>query len=85
MNFLHYEFELSGGDAVRVTLDRQANVWLLDGLNFNKYRRGEAHEYYGGLATRSPYFVRAPHSGQWHLAIDLGGYAGTVRASVGVV
>ena len=35
MNFLHYEFDLSAGDVVEVTLDKQANVRLLDGVNFS--------------------------------------------------
>jgi hypothetical protein len=26
MNYLHYEFDLSSGDIVEVTLDKQANV-----------------------------------------------------------
>lgn len=85
MKFLHYEVNLNTADAVRVTLDRQANVRLLDSNNFQKYRNGQSHNYYGGLATHSPMVLRAPHSGHWHVVIDLGGYAGSVSASVDVV
>jgi hypothetical protein len=85
MKFLHYEFDLTTSDAVRVTLDKQANVRLLDGSNFQKYRNGQSHEYYGGLAERSPVILRAPRSGRWHVVIDLGGYGGSVRASVSVL
>jgi hypothetical protein len=35
MTFLHYEFDLSPNDVVEVTLDKQANVRLLDSLNFS--------------------------------------------------
>ena len=82
MNFLHYPLNLSSGDIVEVTLDTQANVRLLDEANFAKYQRGDKHTYYGGLAKVSPIKIPTPHPGSWHLVIDLGGYAGTVRASV---
>ena len=82
MNFLHYEFDLSAGDVVEVTLDKQANVRLLDSSNFNAYKDGHQHRYYGGLAKQSPIRIPAPNTGHWHVVIDLGGYAGTVRAGV---
>jgi len=82
MNFLHYDFHLDSGEVVEVTLDKQANVRLLDDTNFSRYKRGERHSYYGGLAKISPVTLRAPSAGHWNLVIDLGGYAGTVRASV---
>ncbi|QDU80749.1 hypothetical protein Pla110_24820 [Polystyrenella longa] len=85
MNFLHYEVDLSTGDVVEVTLDKQANVRVLDEGNYSRYQRGEQHTYYGGLAKESPVRIASPHAGHWHVVIDLGGYAGTVQASVRVV
>jgi len=82
MNYLHYDLQLTLGDVVEVTLDKQANVRLMDDSNFSKYKRGDQHKYYGGLQTKSPARLAAPGPGQWHLVVDLGGYAGTVRASV---
>lgn len=82
MNFLHYDLQLGFNDTVEVTLDKQVNVRLLDDINFSKYKRGERHKYYGGLAKESPARLNAPHPGHWNLVIDLGGYAGNVRASV---
>jgi hypothetical protein len=81
MNYLHYEFDLSAGDVVEVTLDKQANVRLMDPPNYAKYRNGQKHRYHGGLAQESPLKLPAPHEGHWHVVIDLGGYAGSVRAS----
>ncbi len=85
MNFLHYDMQLASGDVVVVTMDKQANVRLLDDTNFARYQRGEQHTYYGGLAQVSPVHLRPPHAGHWHVVIDLGGYAGTVRASASVM
>ena len=82
MNYLHYDLHLQSGESVEVTLDKQANVRLLDDSNYSMYRRGEQHRYYGGLATRSPVRLTPPRAGHWHLVVDLGGYAGTVKASV---
>jgi hypothetical protein len=84
MNYLHYDLNLSSGDVVVVSLDKQANVQLMDDSNFSNYRRGQRFTYSGGRATTSPATVRPPHAGRWHLVIDLGGQAGTVRASVNI-
>ena len=82
MNYLHYDLQLTSDQVVEVTLDKQANVRLLDEVNFLKYQRGEKHQYFGGLTKVSPAHVKPPHAGKWHLVIDLGGYPGTVSASV---
>lgn len=82
MNYIHYDLTLRAGDVVEVTLDRQANVRLLDASNYSSYKKGDKHSYHGGLAKTSPIRIAAPHAGHWHLVVDLGGYAGTVRASV---
>jgi hypothetical protein len=85
MNFLHYEFDLAANDVVEVTLDKQANVRLLDNTNYAAYRNGAQHHYYGGLAKSSPVRLVAPHAGHWHVVVDLGGYGGIVRASAQVL
>lgn len=85
MNYLHYEFNLKANDVVVVTLDKQANVRLMDSSNYQNYRAGGEHTFYGGGATKSPVHVNPPQSGYWHLVIDTGGYAGTVKASVKIV
>ena len=85
MKFIHYEFDLGASDAVEVQLDKQANVRMLDGSNFQRYRSGQKHTFYGGRATASPVVLRPPHSGRWHVVVDMGGYAGTVNASARVI
>lgn len=85
MKYLHYDFNLSDNDVVSVTLDKQANVRLMDGSNYQNFKSGRKHRFYGGRATKSPVRLSPPNSGHWHLVIDTGGYAGTIRASVEVV
>lgn len=82
MNFLHEEFDAGPQDVVEVTLDGQANVMLLDAGNYQDYRQGRRFQYHGGLAKVSPLRLAPPRQGHWHLVIDLGGYAGRVKAGV---
>ncbi|MCY2951682.1 MAG: DUF1883 domain-containing protein [Planctomycetota bacterium] len=81
MNYLHYEFDAGPDDLIEVKLDKAANVQLLDPSNFELYRRGSKYHYHGGYVKVSPYLMSPPHQGHWHLVVDLGGHAGTVRAS----
>ena len=85
MNFLHYQFNLAPSDAVEITLDKQANVRLLDDSNFSLFRNGQTHRYIGGLAKESPVILSAPRSGHWNVVVDLGGYSGTVQASARIL
>ena len=85
MKYLHYDFDAAAGDTVEVTLDRAANVQLLDPGNFESYKRGNAFRYHGGYATTSPVNIPVPRTGHWHVIVDLGGGAGQVRAAVQVL
>ena len=86
MKFIHNDLgSLNGSEIVVVTLTAAANVKLMDSSNFLAYRAGRRHEYFGGYARHSPTRLSVPHSGHWHVAIDLGGYAGSVKASVSVL
>jgi hypothetical protein len=82
MNHLHYEVDAQAGDTVEVTIDRAANVQLLDPQNYENYKHGRGFRYSGGYGTSSPVRLSVPHSGHWHVVIDLGGGAGHVRASM---
>jgi hypothetical protein len=85
MDFLHEDFQLTTDQTVVVTLDQQANVMLLDDIEFQNYRAGRGFKYFGGLVTQSPARLSPPHTGHWHLVMDLGGASGTLRHSVTVV
>lgn len=81
--FLKFDIgQCKRGDVVEVTLTRGANVRLLDSSNFNKYRRGQQHRYYGGLAKRSPVRLAVPQGGHWYVVVDMQGLRGSTRASV---
>jgi hypothetical protein len=85
MNFIHADFDGGSESVVVVTLDRQANVMLLDDLAFSSYRSGDRFTYQGGWATKSPVQLRPPSRGHWHVVVDLAGRGGQVRAGIRVV
>jgi hypothetical protein len=86
MNFLHTDIgNQSPGALVTVTLrGTEANVLLLDTVNFQSYKASRGYHYTGGHYKQSPVRLRVPHSGRWHVVVDLGGAAGSVNASVAV-
>lgn len=86
MNFSYYNFgHLDKGQIVEVQLSIASNVRLMNSTNYNNYKNGKKHHYYGGYVKRSPYRIVVPSSGHWYLTIDLGGFAGTVKHSARVL
>jgi hypothetical protein len=81
MNHLNYEFDADAGDVAEVTLDRAANVLLMDSFNYSSYQQGRKYHYDGGYSTKSPVRLAVPERGHWHVVVDLGGGPGQVRAT----
>lgn len=87
MEFLYRDLGYrSSGEIVEVTLrNNSANVRLMDSSNFQSYRSGRQHQFYGGHVTRSPYRIPIPYTGNWYITLDLGGYAGSINYSVRIL
>ena len=87
MRFTHYKLgHVAAGTVAEVTLrGSAANVRLMDQSNFNNYKAGRRHRYHGGLAKSSPLRLRVPHSGTWHVTVDMRGLRGTVRSGIQVI
>ena len=84
--FIHSDLgSRQAGDVVEVTLSSGANVRLMDSGNFNAYRNGRQHRYVGGLARKTPVRLRIPNGGHWHVAVDMQGLRGSVRAGFQVI
>jgi hypothetical protein len=85
MEHLRYDLgNLKKGSTVVVALKNQANVELMTNSEYNNYKAGRRYRYHGGRVTRSPFRLPVPFNGHWVVAIDLGGYAGRISASVAV-
>lgn len=87
MKFTHYKLGYqSDGTVIEVTLSgNAANVRLLDNANFQSYKSGRRHQYYGGLTKSSPVRLEIPCSGYWHVTIDLQGLGGKVNSSIRIL
>ena len=87
MKFTHHKLgHVAGGTVVEVALQGgAANVRLLDQSNFNAYKAGRRHRYHGGLVKRSPFRLQVPHSGTWHVAVDMKGLRGSVRSGIRLI
>jgi hypothetical protein len=81
MNFLHARVHVEEGGAVDVKLHGgEANVRVMDDINFRRCRSGDGHKYYGGHYRQSA-IIYPPSGGDWNVVID---DAGEVTASVHV-
>ena len=87
MKFIHHDLgQRSGGEIVEITLkDSAANVQLMSSSDFSSYKSGRRYRYIGGLAKQSPIRLQIPSAGHWHVAIDMRGLRGTVRASARIL
>lgn len=84
----HLRFDLGHlkkGSTAVVTLRNQANVQLMTRTDYNNYKAGRRYRYHGGRVTRSPFRIAIPSDDYWMVAIDLGGLAGSISASVDVL
>ena len=84
MSFMHLDFWGGPEDSVVFTLDRAANVRLMDDCAFQAYRHGRSYQYHGGVARVSPLRLAPPHHGHWHAVVDMSGYVGSVQARIRV-
>jgi len=85
LEYIYNEIQAREGTIVEVTLDRQANVRLLDPTNYSRFKSGQKCRGYGGQVLRSPLRLQVPSSGTWYVVIDLGGSGGTIRHSVQII
>lgn len=77
----HYKVNLQKGEVLQVTLDKQADVLLMDEDNYNKFAVDKKYVSYGGRATRSPVQIAPPAPGHWRLVVIPSG-KGEIKISV---
>jgi hypothetical protein len=70
MVHLHKALNVNEKDIIAVKLSGDAFVMLMDDGNYNLYLNDRECEYYGREVKRSPYRLRAPFPGRWHLVIQ---------------
>lgn len=82
MKYIYSQIQANSGAIVEITLDKQANVRMLDAANYQRFKGGQQYQYYGGRVLRSPLRIPVPLSGTWYVVIDLGDHGGTIRHNI---
>lgn len=63
----------NGPLSVTVQLQNAADVYLVDSLNYQKYKSGQRYTYFGGHYTTTPVNISVNGSGRWYLIVNGGG------------
>ena len=85
LDFKYYKLgNLEKETIVEVDISCAANVCLMDGCNFRRYKAGNCFRYYGGYMTYSPCSFTIPNYDAWYIVIDFGGEGGYIMSSVEV-
>lgn len=77
--------DVDSNDRISVTLDKQANVKIMNSTNFQNYKKGKSYRFHSGLAKVSSLIIKPPRKGHRYVVINLGGYSGRVKASVKIL
>jgi len=85
MKFLHYRIDGQKDDTVKIKLDGEAFVRLLDTLHYDNYRFGRKYQGKGGWVTEGTIDFIIPYKGTFHVVIDHNGQQGSAKATVDVV
>ena len=85
MSFIHFTVKAGPDNIIQVSLSREANVRLMDSVNYQKYRLKKKYSFIGGMAMTPVFDLRPKNKGEWHVIVDLEGLEGEVRASVEVL
>ena len=84
MDFLHYDFKLRAGDEIKIMLDHQADVRLMDDANYALFKGRAKYAFVGGHASKSPASIVAPSDGHWNLVIVARDHASELHVTVEV-
>jgi len=84
-DFIHTQEWLNQGDVVVVECDHQCNVRITDDANFDRFRKGMSHRYYGGFYRVLPARIAVPNSGRWNITVDLGGGRANVKYAINYI
>ena len=82
---LHKYIALNERDIVKLHFNVPAYVYLMDDTNYGFYLARKQYEYYGDLVKKTPFMVRAPEAGKWHLVIERQNPAETLSVAVQIV
>ena len=84
MKYSFKEGNFKKGDILSIIIDRKVNIYLMDNINFTRYKNNNSCEYYSSASNNSPYNITVPRTDHWFIVIDLGGGTGILTYSIKV-
>lgn len=85
MKYTYKDGNFRKGDILIITVDRRVNIYLVDSINFQRYKKGNIFEYYTSQSSSSPYNITVPSTGYWYIVLDLDGGTGILNYSIKVL
>lgn len=84
--YTHYDLgDQRAETTIEITLSAVANVRLMTGGNFQRFKETLKHQFVGGVAKKSPIRLTVPETGHWHLVVDMEGHKGLAESSVKLI
>lgn len=75
MRFIHKPLvSMKKGTLVKVTFSQPTKVKLMTTRNFDKYKKGRTHQYFGGHYDASPIEFTIPTDGNYNCVIEKGSF-----------
>jgi hypothetical protein len=82
LQVMHSRQHLNAGGLAKVQCSHQANVLLMDDENFRNFLDGHLFYYYGGFYRKFPVQLVIPETGDWNVALHLGGLVAQISYSI---
>jgi len=76
--------DVEQGNIIEVTLDKAANVRVMDSDNYESFRNRRSYTAIIYYITSSPFKIKLPRSAHWYVVVDPEDQPGSVVSSVKV-
>ena len=84
MEFIHYQVRVFPHNKITVTVDKQANIKLLNNIMYERYRSGKNVKASLEFLDSGSTSFKVPYKGEWHIIVEHGNYQGEITARVDV-
>jgi len=84
MEYIHYQIRAFPHNNIVVTLDKQANIKLLNSIMYERYKTGRNVKTSLEFIDSSGASFKVPYKGEWHIIVEHGNYQGEITARVDV-
>jgi len=84
MEYIHYQIRVFPHNNIVVTVDKQANIKLLNTIMYERYKSGKHVKASLEFLDSSGTSFKVPYKGEWHVIVEHGNYHGKITARVDI-